>query len=258
MVDIHCHILPGLDDGPDSLETSLEMAEAAIAEGITHVVATPHANDSFPFEPELIRKRCDELEARVGDRLQLLTGCDFHMSFENLQEVQTDPSRFTINQKNYLLVEFADFAVPPSMDTALKELLMRGLRPIITHPERNPILVQNRTRVTGWVQGGCFVQVTAGSLLGRFGQRAQRAAEAWLDEGVVHFIASDAHNATSRPLQLRPAFEVVAKRSGEPAARALFCENPIATIEGSALPYVPDMHASDEANPPRRKRFLFF
>jgi len=258
MVDIHCHILPGLDDGPEALETSLQMAEAAIADGITHVVATPHANDSFPFAPELIRKRCAELQARIGDRLLLSTGCDFHMSFENLQTVQTDPARFTINQKNYLLVEFADFAIPPSMDNALKELRMKGVRPVITHPERNPILVQNRARVNTWVEEGCFVQVTAGSFLGRFGQRAQKAAEAWLDEGAVHFVASDAHNLTSRPLQLRPAFEAVAKRKNEAVARALFRENPLATLEGSALPYAPELAEQDEVTPPRRKRFLFF
>lgn len=258
MVDIHCHILPGLDDGPETLETSLQMAEAAIADGITHVVATPHANDSFPFEPEVISKRCEELKARVGERLKLVTGCDFHMSFENLQAVQTDPARFTINQKNYLLVEFADFAIPPSMDAALKELRMRAIWPIITHPERNPILVQNRARVNAWVQEGCLVQVTAGSFLGRFGQRAQKASEAWLDEGAVHFVASDAHNLTSRPLQLRPAFDAVAKRKGEAVARALFRENPLAAIEGTALPYAPELADPDEAEPPRRKRFLFF
>ncbi len=258
MVDIHCHILPGLDDGPDSLETSVEMAEAAMADGITHVVATPHANDSFAFEPELIRNRRDELQNRVGDRLQLVTGCDFHLSYENLQAVQVEPSRFTINQKNYLLVEFADFSIPPTIDNALKELMMKGLRPIITHPERNPILAQNRARVNAWVQEGCYVQVTAGSLLGRFGSRAQKAAEAWLDEGAVHFIASDAHNLTSRPLQLRPAYDAVAKRKGEAAARALLRENPMAAIEGGALPYVPEGQASEDAEPPRRKRFLFF
>jgi protein-tyrosine phosphatase len=258
MVDIHCHILPGLDDGPDALEMSLEMAEAAIADGITHLVATPHANDSFPFEPERIRKLCEELRERLGDRLQLTTGCDFHMSFENLQAVQTDPARFTINQKNYLLVEFADFAIPASMDAALRELRMKGLWPIITHPERNPILAQNRKRVNAWVQEGCLVQVTAGSLLGRFGQRAQKASEAWLDEGAIHFIASDAHNTTSRPLQLRPAFDVVAKRKGEAVARALFRENPLATIEGNALPHLPELQSEDKAEPPRRKRFLFF
>lgn len=258
MVDIHCHILPGLDDGPDSLEMSLQMAEAAIADGITHVVATPHANDSFPFDPELIRSRREELQSQVGDRLQLTTGCDFHMSFENLQAIQTDPERFTINRKNYLLVEFADFAIPPSMDAALKELRMKGLRPIITHPERNPILVQNRARVNTWVQEGCYVQVTAGALLGRFGQRSQKAAEAWLDEGAIHFLASDAHNLTSRPIPLQPAFQAVAKSRGEAIARALLRENPLAAIEGSALPYVPELADSSEAPAQRRKRFPFF
>ena len=135
---------------------------------------------------------------------------------------------------------------------------MKGLRPIITHPERNPILIQNRARVNTWVQEGCYVQVTAGSLLGRFGQRAQKAAEAWLDEGAVHFFASDAHNLTSRPIQLRPAFETVAKLKGEAVARALFRENPLATIEGGSLPYVPELADPDEALQKRRKRFLFF
>jgi protein-tyrosine phosphatase len=135
---------------------------------------------------------------------------------------------------------------------------MKGLRPIITHPERNPILVQNRARLNAWVQEGCVAQVTAGSLLGRFGQRAQKAAEAWLDEGAIHFVASDAHNLTSRPLQLRPAFEAVAKRKGEAVARALFRENPLAAIAGAELPYLPELADPDEAEPPRRKRFLFF
>ncbi len=259
MVDIHCHILPGLDDGPDGIETSLQMADAAIADGITHVVATPHANDSFAYDPEIIRQRRDELQERIGDRLQLLIGCDFHLSYENLQAVHKDPSRFAINQKTYLLVEFADFSIPPTMDKALKELLMKGLRPIITHPERNPILIGNRARVTAWVQEGCYAQVTAGSLVGRFGKRAQDAAEAWLDEGAVHFVASDAHNLTSRPLQLRPAYDKVAARKGEPVARALFRENPMAAVEGSSLPYVPELDDTRvDAPPQRRKRFLFF
>jgi len=258
MVDIHCHILPGLDDGPDAIETSVQMAEAAAADGITHVVATPHANDMFVFNPETIQTRRQELQQRMGDRLQLLTGCDFHLSFENLQAVHENSSRFTINQKNYLLVEFADFAIPPSLDQALKELLMKGLKPVITHPERNPILSVNRSRVTGWVHDGCYVQVTAGALLGRFGKRAQGAAEAWLDEDAVHFVASDAHNTSSRPIQLKPAFDVVAQRKGEPVARALFRENPMAAIEGGMLPYLPDAQDPVTEAQPRRKRFLFF
>lgn len=258
MVDIHCHILPGLDDGPETVEDSLRMAEVAIAEGITHVVATPHANDTYTYDPELIARRRDELQAKIGKRLELATGCDFHLSYENLKAAHQQPSRFTINQKNYLLVEFANFAIPPTMDSALKELQMAGLRPIVTHPERNPLLCTHRGRVTGWVQEGCYVQVTAGSLLGRFGKTAQQAAEAWLNEGAIHFFASDAHNLTSRPLQLREAFEAVARQKGEAIARALFRENPLAAIEGEALPYVPEPAEASHAVTPRRKRFLFF
>ena len=140
MIDIHCHILPGLDDGPDSLDEALQMAEMAIADGITHVVATPHANDRYRFSPDLVHQRRNEIQARLGDRLALTTGCDFHLSFENLQDLHAHPSKYTINQKNYLLVEFADFALPPNIDETLHRLQLARLSPIITHPERNGLI----------------------------------------------------------------------------------------------------------------------
>src|SRR6202051_4737843 len=115
MVDIHCHILPGLDDGADTLETSIQMAESAIADGITQVGGTPHAKSHYVFDPEIIRQRRDELQAAVGERLNLATGCDFHLNFENLQALEKNLQKYTINQKNYLLVEFAEFSIPPSM-----------------------------------------------------------------------------------------------------------------------------------------------
>ena len=260
MVDIHCHILPGLDDGAENLEVSLQMAEMAIAEGITHIVGTPHASDEHRFNPDLVRQRRDELHARVGDRLTLATGCDFHMSFENLQDVRKDPRKYTINQKQYLLVEFADFAIPPSLDGALHQLQLAGLSPIVTHPERNALLRSQPERLYRWLHQGCYVQITAQSLLGRFGAAAQRRAEEWLDANRVHFVASDAHNVKSRPLQLREAYEAVAGRRGEDVARALFRDNPLAAFEGRALPYEPEQSetATEPSKPRRRKRFLFF
>jgi tyrosine-protein phosphatase YwqE len=134
MVDIHCHILPGLDDGAESVEISLEMAEAAIAEGITHVVGTPHANARFAFRPELVQQRRDEIQAKLGNRLVVGTGCDFHLSFENLKDAQKSPHKYTINHKQYLLVELGDFAIPPAMDETLHRLQLAGVSPIITHP----------------------------------------------------------------------------------------------------------------------------
>ncbi len=260
MVDIHCHILPGLDDGADTLETSLQMAEMAIAEGVTHVVGTPHANSQYKFDPELIRLRRDELQSAVGGRLTVATGCDFHLSYENLQDLQINPQKYTINQKNYLLVEFADFAIPPSMDDTMHQLQLAGLSPIITHPERNSLLRAQPERMYRWLHQGCYAQITALSILGRFGSAAQNRAEEWLDSGRIHFVASDAHNLQGRPLQLRAAYDKVAERRGDAVAQALFQDNPLAAFEGRSLPYEPEQ-ADPSAKPSqyrRRKRFIFF
>jgi protein-tyrosine phosphatase len=262
MVDIHCHILHTLDDGADSLETSMKMAESAIADGVTHVIGTPHANSTYPFVPDLIRERRDELQARFEGRLTLATGCDFHLSFENIEDLRLNPQKYTLNQKNYLLVEFNDFSIPPAMDQTLHHLQLYGATPIVTHPERNPLIRTNPERMFRWIRQGCYVQVTAQSLLGRFGSQAQLMAEGWLREGIVHFIASDAHNLSSRPLLLKDAYAKVADKHGDEVARALFVDNPRAAFEGRPLPYVPEiaeeLGQAPGATPKRRKRFFFF
>jgi protein-tyrosine phosphatase len=259
MVDIHCHILPGLDDGPDQLETSLQMAEMAIADGISHVVATPHSDNTHRFDPVLVRARLNEMQQRVGERLTLAAGCDFHLSFENLQSLKLDPTPYTLNQKGYLLVEFANFAIPPTVRETLHSLHLMQLYPIITHPERNALISHNPEMLHGWLSMGCYVQVTAQSFLGRFGPGAQRFAETLLDNECIHFAASDAHNVSSRPPLLREAYDVVAKRSGEDVAKALFQENPLAAFEGRSLPYTPEIpEKASKLKKGRRKRFLFF
>jgi protein-tyrosine phosphatase len=256
MVDVHCHILPGLDDGPKTIEESMAMAQCAIADGITHVVATPHSNSRFHFDFVRVRELRDELQAAVGDKLNLATGCDFHLDPENLDSLRKDASHYCINQRNYLLVEFNEISIPPSMDQTLHEIQLTGVRPIITHPERNGILRAHPERLKKWVRQGCFVQVTGGSLAGNFGPRAQKDALQWIGEGLVHFVASDAHNTRTRTLQLQPAHAAVMAQFGVEKAQALFLENPLAAFEGRELPHVPEVE--DELPPPRRKRFFFF
>lgn len=253
MIDIHCHLLPGIDDGPDEIELSLRMAEAAIAEGITHVVCTPHCNSTFRFDYELIQQVRKNLQERLQGRLSLATGCDFHMSPENLAALKKDPAPFCINQRDYLLVEFSDYSITPAMDQVLHELQIDGLRPIVTHPERNPILCKNPERLRNWVRQGCRAQVTAGALTGAFGSQAQSRAREWIGEGLIHFVASDAHNDRGRPLRLASAREDVARAFGEEKAQALFEENPRAAFEGRPLPNAPEVSET-----PRRKRFFFF
>ena len=256
MVDVHCHILPGLDDGASDMEIALAMAESAIADGITHVVATPHSSNEYSFDYARVRELRQELQGRIGGRLTLATGCDFHLNPENLEALRVDAPRFCINQRDYLLVEFNEYSIPPAMDQTLHEIQLLGLRPVITHPERNAILRLQTERLRKWVRLGCFVQVTAGSLTGIFGPGAEKNAWRWMADGVVHFVASDAHNTRGRPLKLQPAFDLVREQLGEAKALALFVENPMAAFEGRDLPHVPEL--ADEADLPRRKRFFFF
>jgi protein-tyrosine phosphatase len=257
MVDIHCHILPEIDDGAATLEESLAMAESAIADGITHVVATPHSSNAHKFDYARIRKSRDELQEKIGDKLILATGCDFHLNPENLAALRTSAPQFCVNQKDYLLVEFNEFSIPPAMDQTLHEIHLAGLRPIITHPERNGILRAQPERLKKWVRFGCFVQITGGSITGGFGPGARQDALRWIGEGFVHIVSSDAHNTRSRPLRLRPAFDAVASQFGKEKAQALFQENPLAAFEGRDLPHIPDV-TEENLQPAKKKRFLFF
>jgi protein-tyrosine phosphatase len=256
MVDVHCHILAGIDDGPEAIEMSLEMAESAIADGITHVVATPHANDEYVFDFSRIQELRKELQGKIGGRLTLATGCDFHLNPENMTALRANPAPFCINQRDYLLVEFNEYSIPPAMDQTLHEIQLLGLRPVITHPERNAILRVQSERLAKWVRLGCCVQVTAGSLTGTFGAGPQRDAWRWMTEGLVHIVASDAHNTSARPLKLSAAYASVSEQLGEEKAKALFEENPLAAFEGRELPYVPELSEANGARP--RKRFFFF
>jgi protein-tyrosine phosphatase len=201
-----------------------------------------------------VKSSVAQLQQAVSGRLNLATGCDFHLSPENIAALKKSPSPFCIHQKEYLLVELNEFAIPPAMDQALYEIQLAGLRPVITHPERNGILRSKSERLEKWVRNGCFGQVTGGSLTGAFGSNVKATAMEWIARGLVHFIASDAHNTTTRPHKLRAAFDVVEKEFGRAKAEALFLENPLAAFEGRGLPHMPE--TMDALH--KKKRFLFF
>ncbi len=235
MIDIHHHLLFDTDDGPKDLESSIAQAEAAIADGITHLVCTPHANDVYEFNPERNRERVQMIRERVGDRLTLGLGCDFHLSYDNIEDALQHPAKFTVNQGSYLLVEFAEFMIPQTIGDTFYEFTVKGMRPIITHPERNPILQRDHARMAEWMRTGCLVQITAASLNGRFGKRAQALAWEMLEKNWVHFVATDAHNLEGRPPRMTEAYNAIAKRINEEAAQRLCVENPRAAFESRKL-----------------------
>ncbi len=235
MVDIHHHLLWGLDDGAKDLETSLAMAKAAADDGITHVVCTPHANGRYAFEPAVNQAKAAELQARLdaeGIALKLGLGCDFHLSYDNILDAKADPMRFSVNGRGYLMVEIPDYGIPPGMTETFYDLQLTGLTPVLTHPERNPTLQADQTRLGEWMRGGVLVQVTADSVTGKMGKTAERVAHQLLAKRWVHFLATDAHNVSSRPPRLSEARDVVAKKYGRQYAESLVNTNPRAVFEG--------------------------
>ena len=237
MIDIHCHILPGVDDGARNWGTPLAMCEMAAHDGIRHIVATPHANSEFTYDRAAHAGLLDELRSRCGDELTFSLGCDFHLSYENFQDVLRTPARYCIDGTRYLLVEFSDFAIAPNTTELLGQLLRAGITPILTHPERNPILQRELARVLEWADIGCAVQVTANALTDRWGDRAKKSASFLFEHGAVHVLASDAHSVRSRPPVLSQARAYVAKHYGAELAATLVEGNPAAIVAGQPLPY---------------------
>lgn len=236
MIDIHHHLLYGLDDGSKDIETSVAMAEMAAADGITHIVCTPHANARYRFDPAVNQNELAELQSRLDGKITLGLGCDFHLSFENIEDAHKTPAKYTINGKHFLLVEFADLAIPPTMTEVFYEFLIQGIQPIITHPERNLTIQKSPYRLDEWIDRGCLVQVTASSLSGRFGRLAETFSHTLLKQNKVHFIATDAHNLDSRPPRMKEAFDLIAKHYGAETAERLCVTNPRAAFFGEELP----------------------
>lgn len=234
MIDIHSHILWGLDDGAESLDQTLAMLRLAAEHGTTDIVATPHANFEFRYQEDIVRERIAEASAAAGGTPRIHRGCDFHLSFDNVQDALARPSRYWVGGGPYLLVEFPDASIA-GMGQALSVLLERGLVPVMTHPERQLQLREIPAEFQQWIQEGCLVQVTAQSLLGRFGKHAEDSAWQMIERGLAHFVASDAHDERDRVPCLDAAFAEVAKRAGEPLARRLFIENPRAVIAGERI-----------------------
>lgn len=244
MIDLHVHILPGLDDGPASWEGALEMARLAVADGITTVTATPHLFARRLVEMERLNSAArilataEELRTRLqeaGITLDVAVGCEAPLCPEMLELLQ-DGRLLTVNgQGRYLCLEMPDTAIPPATEDICFELLSRGLTPILTHPERHPLFREKPERLVRLLNQGCLAQVTAGSITGDFGWWVSRFTKKLLKAGRVAVVASDAHDSRRRPPKLSRAAATLRRWLGEAQAQALVLDNPRKILAGEPL-----------------------
>ena len=232
-VDLHCHLLPGLDDGPAEAQLSSRMAERAMRSGTLAIIATPHSSSRYKFSVENRDREMNEMLRSLRGRIDIFTGCEVELSPEGLVPVWHDPAAAAINRGPYLLVEAPTYGFASSLNVAIPRLRELRLRPILAHPER--LAADNRNVAIAARRDGLLFQVTAGALTGAMGARIQRVAWKLLEQGVVEFIASDGHDSTRRPPDLAPAFHLTACRFGPAAAADLFTWNPLAVL-GQAEP----------------------
>jgi protein-tyrosine phosphatase len=224
-----------VDDGAKTLDESLAMLRMAAEGGTTDIVASPHSNLEYRFDPEIVAAKISELTSAVNGAIRIHTGCDFHLSFDNIQDALQYPAKYTINHKRYVLVEFSDLLVPKTTDDVFYQMQAAGMIPIITHPERNMLLQKRLDKLEAWAESGCLLQVTGLSFLGRFGKEAKAFADRLLMKGLAHIVASDAHDTKHRPPLLKEAHQYVVKACGEERADLLFTRNPAATLTGAPV-----------------------
>ena len=202
MVDLHCHILPGRDDGAEDLDEALEMSRRAVADGITDLVATPHAQDGLHENRRIdVLSAVERLQGELDREripLHLHPGMEVHLHVELLDNLGAGHLLTLCDGHKHLLLELPALSIPSCTEAILYELQVLGVTPIIAHPERNLALQEHPERLAEWVADGSVAQLTGGSLLGKFGRAAQRTAEEMVLHDWVHLIASDGHSAARR------------------------------------------------------------
>jgi protein-tyrosine phosphatase len=237
MIDIHSHILSGLDDGATHMQESLNMARQAVSQGIHTVIATPHhANGRYSNKSDIIKNSVDQLNARLQEEqipLQVLAGQEVRVYQELLKHLE-DGELLSLDNSRYILLEFPSYGIPSSAQEVLYELQVMGKVPIIAHPERNQEIIKNPVKLLELVELGALSQVTAQSVFGGFGKEIQRLSLDLCKKYLTHFIASDAHNVTNRPFLLGQAYEVVNDKLS-PEITNYFQNNALSVIENTSI-----------------------
>ena len=260
MIDLHCHMLPGIDDGAPDRAVALAMARCAVADGIRVTACTPHIYPGlYENNREGIARNVADFQQLLdeeGIALKLVIGADTHLAPDLAAGIREGRVP-TLNNSRYLLLEPPHHTAPPRFEESVFALRASGVIPVITHPERLSWIEENYPVFQRLVQGGSWMQVTSGALTGRFGARPRYWAERMIDEGLVHILATDSHHIDRRPPLLAEGREAAAKRLGEAEAWHLVRTRPQGIIDDvpvEELPPLPERKTTDRR--PLWKRLL--
>jgi len=227
MIDLHFHILPDLDDGPKTIEESIQIARKVAEQGINTIFATPHhKNGTYENPKQKVLQRIKKFNSRLkkeGIPVNILPGQEIRI-FGEIVKAYENGEILTLNETPYLLIELPSTHMPSYTNQVLFDLQLMGLKPIIVHPERNADLLNDPDKLYELVKQGILTQLTAASILGDFGKKIQRFSHDLIEAGMAHLIASDAHNLKTRPCRLRDAYEFLERNFGV-EARYYFQEN---------------------------------
>lgn len=252
MIDIHCHILPGIDDGAQSYADSLEMARMAVGQGIRTIVATPHhRNGMYENTKNDILTYTNDLNAKLAAEnipLQILPGQESRINGDMVSGLANNEILPMNESTKYVFVEFQSGHIPRYAKQLLFDIQVAGYIPIIVHPERNKEIMEHPSKLFDFVQKGALSQVTAASLAGKFGKNIQKFSHQLIEANLSHFIASDAHNTTTRGFCLQEAYDELHKQHGSEVLY-IYRENCELLINGRTV-------IRDEAHPIKKKKIL--
>ena len=236
MIDLHCHLLPGIDDGAPDLETSFAMARIAVEDGITVTACTPHNHPGvYDNHGPAIKAAIATLQLELdgaGIPLKLISGADVHIA-EDLVDGLKSGRVASLNDTRYFLFEPPHHIAPPRMEAVVFDVMLAGYMPVLTHPERLTWIEDHYDAIVRLAGRGVLMQITAGSVTGRFGKRPKYWADRMLDEGLVHILATDAHNLRNRKPVLSEARDMVSERLGEAEAAAMVLDRPARIVENA-------------------------
>jgi protein-tyrosine phosphatase len=239
MIDLHCHFLPGIDDGAQNLADGLALARAAAADGITYSVMTPHIhpgryeNTRSSIERAFNHFRLALRKARIPLHIGMAAEVRLSPDIVELLSQNEVPFLGELNGYRIMLLEFPHGQITAGADKLIERLLKQKIRPLIAHPERNQDVIRNLSKIKPFVDMGCYLQITAGALLGHFGRGPHQRALELLELDVFKVLASDAHNLTGRRPALREGMEAAARVIGEQAAHDLVYQNPRLILRGA-------------------------